>query len=119
MLLIFIRTYTMKKSIACLVVGVVMSMHSFGGNLTQTQFEKVAGDMMFNMLDSSKRADQAQHQCRLLNILEDMQDIAKENKGLNKAYDLKLLADERLREENARMAEGGADKDSVCSYSVS
>ena len=29
----------MKKSIACLVVGVVMSMHSFGGNLTQTQFE--------------------------------------------------------------------------------
>ncbi len=129
MLLIFIRTYTMKKSIACLVVGVVMSMHSFGGNLTQTQFEKVAGDMMFNMLDSSKRADQAleknnlkeftKHQCRLLNILEDMQDIAKENKGLNKAYDLKLLADERLREENARMAEGGADKDSVCSYSVS
>ena len=81
----------MKKSIACLVVGVVMSMHSFGGNLTQTQFEKVAGDMMFNMLDSSKRADQAleknnlkeftKHQCRLLNILEDMQDIAKENNG--------------------------------------
>lgn len=119
----------MKKSILCLVVGTTMSMHSFGGNLTQAQFEKVAGDMMFNMLDSSKRADQAleknnlkeftKHQCRLLNILEDMQDISKENEGLNKAYDLKLLADEHLREENARMAEGGADKDSVCSYSVS
>ena len=119
----------MKKSIVCLVVGAAIRMYSFGGNLTQAQFEKVAGDMMFKMLDSSKHADQAleknnlkeftKHQCRLLNILEDMQNISKENEGLNKAYDLKLLADERLREENARMAEGGADKDSVCSFSVS
>lgn len=119
----------MKKTVTCITFGIVVCSYSFAGNLTQTQFEKIARDMMFNLVESSRRADQAleqsnlkeftKHQCRLLNILENMQNVSEENQGLEKSYDLKLLADERLREENARMAEGETDKESVCSYSVS